>query len=189
MLLPDQPGPHPHLLVVAGKGGIIYVIDRDHMGKYQAGADRHAVQALLSGGTGAFGAPAYWNRHVYFVCSNDVLKDFAVQGGFLSRTPVARGTEGFVDRGAIPAVSSNGTAAGIVWLLSSKGRRSSDQSAVLHAYDATNVAHELYNSRHNRPRDEAGRALRFAAAMIVNGRVYVGAKSELDVYGLLPPAK
>jgi len=185
ILLPDQPGPHPHLLVVAGKGGIIYVIDRDHMGKYQAGADRHAVQALLSGGTGAFGAPAYWNRHVYFVCSNDVLKDFAVQGGFLSRTPVARGTEGFVDRGAIPAVSSNGTVAGIVWLLSSKGRRSSDQSAVLHAYDATNVAHELYNSRHNRPRDEAGRALRFAAPMIVNGRVYVGAKSELDVYGLL----
>ena len=185
VLLPDQPGPHPHVLVVAGKGGMIYVIDRDRMGKYQADNDRHAVQTLLSAGTGAFGAPAYWNRHVYFLCSNDVLKDFAVQGGQLSRTPVARGTERFIDPGAIPAVSSNGTTAGIVWLLSSKGWRSPDRPAVLHAYDATNVAHELYNSHQNSARDEAGRALRFAAPMIVNGRVYVGAKSELDVYGLL----
>ena len=111
------------------------------------------------------------------------------QAGQLSRTPVTRGTERFIDPGAIPVVSSNGTAAGIVWLLSSKGWRSPDRPAVLHAYDAANVAQELYNSHQNSARDEAGRALRFAAPMIVNGRVYVGAKSELDVYGLIAPGK
>ncbi|MDP8981179.1 MAG: pyrrolo-quinoline quinone [Acidobacteriota bacterium] len=185
VLLPDQPGPHPHLLVMAGKGGMIYLLDRDQMGKYQADNDSHAVQTLLSAGTGAFGAPAYWNHHLYYLCSNDVLKDFAIRGGRLSATPVARGSERFIDPGAIPAVSSNGTAAGIVWLLSSKGWRSPDRPAVLHAYDAANVARELYNSHQNSARDEAGLALRFAAPMIVNGRVYVGAKSELDVYGLL----
>ena len=36
ILLPDQPGPHPHLLVSAGKNGTIYVVDRDNMGGFNA---------------------------------------------------------------------------------------------------------------------------------------------------------
>src|SRR5260221_5536896 len=34
LLLPDQPGAHPHLLVQAGKEGTIYLLDPDHMGGY-----------------------------------------------------------------------------------------------------------------------------------------------------------
>ena len=179
VLLPD------HLLVVAGKGGTIYVINRDRMGRYQPEKDTHAVETLREAGTGAFGAPAYWNRHVYFYCSQDVLKDFALEHGQLSRTPVARGTVRFIDPGATPAVSANGTKSGIVWVLESKGWRSPDRPAVLHAFDAGNVARELYNSEQNSSRDRAGMALRFAVPTIVNGRVYVGAKREVDVYGLL----
>lgn len=179
VLLPDR------LLVVAGKGGTIYVVNRDRMGKYQSGKDTHAVQALHVAGTGAFGAPAYWNRHVYFLCSRDVLKDFALENGQLSRVPVARGTARFIDPGATPSVSANGSKDAIVWLLESKGWRSPDRPAVLHAYDATNVANELYNSEQHAGRDRAGMALRFAVPVIVNGRVYVGAKGEVDVYGPL----
>ena len=56
---------------------------------------------------------------------------------------------------------------------------------MLHAVDASNVAHELYNSEQIPDRDRAGLALRFNIPTIVNGHVYVGAKHEVDVYGLL----
>ena len=57
---------------------------------------------------------------------------------------------------------------------------------MLHAYNAADVAEELYNSGQNSARDGAGQALRFTSPLVANGRVYVGTRSELDVYGLLP---
>jgi hypothetical protein len=185
LLLPDQPGPHPHLLLVGGKGGTLYAIDRDRMGKYHAGDDRHAVQVLASVGSGIYSAPAYWNHHVYIFAADSVLKDFAVEHGQLSPQPAARGTTKFIDPGATPSVSANGSRNGIVWVLRSKGWRSPDTNAELYAYDAANVAHELYNSEQNNTRDQAGLCLRFNIPTVANGRVYVGAKREVDVYGLL----
>jgi hypothetical protein len=182
LLLPDQPGPHPRLLVVGGKGGGIYVIDRDHMGKYHSGSDSHAVQVIS--GRGVYSAPAYWNGHLYYFCADDVLKDFAIQRGQLSPSPVAQGTVRFIDPGATPTISANGNRDGIVWVIRSKGWRSPDTPAVLYAFDAANVARELYNSEQNAVRDRAGLCLRFNIPTVANGRVYVGAKRELDVYGL-----
>src|SRR5206468_5336987 len=75
LLLPDQPGPHPRLLAVAGKAGTLYLINRDQMGNYRSGADSHAVQTLPGISRGAFGAPAWWNGHLFYFGSNDVLKD------------------------------------------------------------------------------------------------------------------
>jgi len=173
-----------HLLVVGGKGSVLYLLDRDHLGKYRPddardGLDRVRLHDM-------FGAPAYWNGHVYVLASNDVLKDFALDHGKLVG-PKASGTQRFIDPGATPAISANGSRNGIVWLLESKGWRSPDRPAVLHAYDAANVARELYNSEQNASRDRAGECLRFAIPTVVNGRVYVGAKREVDVYGLLAP--
>jgi hypothetical protein len=186
LLLPDQPGPHPHLVMVGGKGGSLYVIDRDHMGKYHAGDDSHAIQVLRIG-SGIYSAPAYWNKHVYIFAADDVLKDFAVQQGRLSPQPVAQGATKFIDPGATPTVSANGLRNGIVWVLRSKGWRSPDTKAVLYAYDAANVARELYTSEQNSPRDHAGLCLRFNIPTVANGKVYVPAKREINVYGLLSP--
>jgi hypothetical protein len=185
VLLPDQPGPHPHLLLVGGKAGALYVIDRDHMGKWQSGSDSNAVQ-VLSIADGIYSAPAYWNGHVYVFAAHSVLKDYALERGQLSTQPVARGTTQFIDPGATPTISANGSRNGIVWVLRSKGWRSPDTPAILYAYDAANVAHELYNSDQNSTRDRPGLCLRFNIPTVVNGKVYVGAKSEIDVYGLLP---
>ena len=183
VLLPNQPGPRPHLLLVAGKGGVLYVVDRDRMGKYHEGSDSHAVETIQLPGS-AFGAPAYWNRHVYILVSNDVLRDFAVDRGLLK--PVTQGSTRFIDPGATPTVSANGTRGAIVWVLSSRHWDEPDKRpAVLHAFDAANVARELYNSEQNSGRDHAGTGLRFNLPTMVDGRVYVGAKGELDVYGLL----
>lgn len=183
MLLPDQAGPHPHLAVVGGKAPLIYVLDRDHLGHYVATGNTHAVQTIPTVG-GIFGSMAYWNHHVYVLSSGDALRDFAVVNGKL--TPNGTSSFKFEDHAATPAVSANGNRNGIVWVVSSKGWDSSDRIAVLHAVDATNIAHELYNSSQNAGRDSAGKALRFNIPTIVNGHVYVGAKSEVDVYGLLP---
>lgn len=186
VLLPQQQGAHPHVLVTAGKNGTIYVIDRDRMGKFQAGHDGHAVQTIpLGAGDGGFGAPAYWNGHLYVLGSHDALKDFAVRDGKLSL--VAKASVVFTDPGATPTVSANGSKDGIVWVTYTKtwNARGRGVSTVLYAYDAANVAHELYNSRQNASRDMAGPALRFAIPTVVNGRVYVGTSGEVDVYSLL----
>jgi len=184
VLLPDQPGSQAHVLIVTGKGAVIHVINRDVMGKFQADG-RNALQELASAPDEAFGAAAYWNGHVYYQFSQDVLKDYSVSNGRLSHDPVARSSTRFVDPGSTPTVSANGKRNAIVWVLSSRGWRSADRAAVLYAYDATNVAHELYNSEQNSARDHAALATRFSIATVVNGRVYVGTRSELDVYGLL----
>lgn len=185
MLLPNQPGNHPHLLLVAGKDGVLYVLDRDHMGKYQPGGNSHALQVFHFRG-GSYAAPAYWNKHVYFLASDDYLSDFALEGGRLSNKPVAMGNQRFGNPGATPAISANGTRDGIVWLIDTKAWNASDRPAVLHAYDASNVAHELYNTEQDSARDRVGKTLRFTVPTVVNGRVYVEAKGEVDVYGPLP---
>jgi hypothetical protein len=188
ILIPDQPGPHPHVLIVAGKGGGLYVVDRDRMGKFRQPNNVHAVQVLQLKNPPAdagFGAPAYWNGRLYLLLSNDVLKVFALDRGQLSHEPISQAARKFIDPGAIPTISSNGTDGGIVWVIETKGWRAPDRPAVLHAYDAMNVARELYNSKQNSTRDRAGLTLRFTIPTVINGRVYVGAKKELDVYGLL----
>jgi hypothetical protein len=77
-------------------------------------------------------------------------------------------------------VSANGTSNGIVWAAENSG------TAVLHAYDATNLANELYNSNQAaNSRDQFGSGNKFITPMIVNGKVYVGTTNGIGVFGLL----
>jgi hypothetical protein len=186
LLLPDQSGPHPHLAVVAGKGGTLYLVDRDHLGRYQAASDSHAVQTIPLKG-GVLGSMTYWNHFLYVLSDDDVLRAFEVKDGKLS-LQAASGTS-LPAVSDTPTVAANGSRDGVVWVLRSKVWNAPDRPAVLYAYDATDVAHELYNSEQNSGRDRAGLALRFNIPTVMNGHVYVGAKHEVDVYGLLPAAQ
>jgi hypothetical protein len=107
------------LLLAAGKAGLIYELDRDNLGQFNKQNDSRAVQ-VVKGGTGSFGAPAYWNGHVYYLLSGDVLRDYRLENGRLSDEPVAKSGVQFTDPGATPAVSANGTKNGIVWVISQK---------------------------------------------------------------------
>ncbi|MBT9330724.1 pyrrolo-quinoline quinone [Paracidobacterium acidisoli] len=184
LLLPDQPGAHPHVALVGGKGPMIYVVDRDRMGQFHAGDNSHAVQTIATVG-GIFGSMAYWNHHVYVLSDGDALRDYEVKDGRL--TFRAASNFRFPVDAATPTVSANGDKDGIVWVMSSKAWDATAGTPVLHAVDALHVTHELYNSAQNAARDEAGAgtALRFNLPMVMNGHVYAGAKGEVDVYGLL----
>ncbi|HEY1945405.1 MAG TPA: hypothetical protein VGG97_00245 [Bryobacteraceae bacterium] len=177
LLIPQQAGFKERLLVLGGKGAEIYVLDRDALGKFHQYDNRNALQSIRVGG-GIFGAPAYWNGHIYYLPSDDSLKDFALHGNRLSSEPAAIAPASG-HSSTTPAVSANGSKDGIVWVIET-GRM-----AVLHAYDASNIANELYDSRTFRDRDQAASSLHFTIPTVAGGRVYVPAAGEVEVFGLL----
>jgi hypothetical protein len=57
---------------------------------------------------------------------------------------------------------------------------------VLHAYDATNLAHELYNSNQAAAnRDQFGPGNKYITPAIADGKVFVGTTNAVAVFGLL----
>src|SRR5205085_7164269 len=86
--------------------------------------------------------------------------------------------------GAVPTISANGSSNGIVWSLD-VGAYAPNGPAILHAYDASNVATEIYNTS-SYSADQLGAAVKFTVPTVSNGRVYIGTQSSLDVLGLLP---
>jgi hypothetical protein len=181
-LLPDQPGPHRHLLLQPTKHSILYVIDRDQMGKFHA--DRDAIPQRIQMAGAGLGAMAYWNGHVFFATSDDYLRDYAVKDGQLN--PVAASSQKFETSGATPTISADGKRNAIVWAITTKVWNGPDnRPAVLYAYDANKLSLPIYTSEQNTARDRAGLATRFVIPLVVNGRVYFAARGEVDVYGLL----
>jgi hypothetical protein len=180
-LLPDQPGPHPHLLLQPTKGGLIYLIDRDRMGKFRRNGN--AILQQIDTRRGGYGAMAYWNGHVFFAASNDHLRDYSLSGGLLKYS--VQSNTLFDNPGATPAVSANGARNAIVWAISTRTWNGKERPAVLYAYDATNISRAIYSSEENAPRDRASLATRFVVPVVVNGRVYFGTRDEVEVYGLL----
>jgi hypothetical protein len=181
LLLPDQPGPHRHLLVQPTKGASIYVIDRDAMGKFHADADAIVQHLTMPGG--GYGAMSYWNGHIFFACEADRLRDYAVVNGELKLNSYT--STKFDNPGATPTVSANGTKDPIVWAISTKTWNGPDQPAVLYAYDATKLGEPIYSSEQNSARDRASNGTRFVIPIVVNGRVYFSVRGEVEVYGLL----
>ena len=181
VLFENPSRPHKHLLVVAGKQGRLYLIDRDRMGQHGMQSD-NVIQSIKL--PAAYGAAAYWNGHVFYTDYKFITHDFELNRGQLTQKSV---TESMASLAATPAVSSEGSKNGIVWVLSTKMWNESfvDKPAVLHAYEARNIAHELYNSEQRSERDRAGMTVRFAVPTVANGHVFIGTRGRLDVYGLL----
>jgi hypothetical protein len=195
MVLPDQSGPHPHLLIGAGKEGTVYLVNRDDLGQYHSNYDNivqtlpFAVGLAPNGQSfddyyGAFDTPAYFNNRVYYVGVGDVPKAFQLANGLLSTTPVSRGSTFYGYGGATVSISANGTANGIVWAIEENNYAYGPE--VLHAYDANDLAHELYNSNQAGARDQPGLTNKFAVPTVANGKVYVPTQYGVAVYGLLP---
>ncbi len=187
IIMPDNPSQYPHELIGGGKDGRIFVINRDNMGQYQT--TDHVIQVVQTGTQefdNIFATPTLWNGTIYYHCEQDVVKAYSwdASTGLLSNSPISRGTKVYGTHGATSSLSANGTSDGILWEIESTNVHTSGP-AILHAYDATNLGQELYNSQQAGSRDTAGPAVRFTVPTVADGHVYVGSASELDIYGLL----
>jgi hypothetical protein len=209
ILLPDAAGTtqHPHLLTTSGKNGTIYVLDRDHLGGYSASRnppDAQIVQEIFNA-LGAYPVdnlmdfqpntednyttPAYWrdaagHDHLYWSGIGDAVKVFDMVNGQLNTTPTSASADAYEFPGSCPVISSNGNTNGILWTV-----QNSSPSAIVHAYDATNLNVQLWNSvQAPNGRDDIGLGVKFVVPTVVDGRVYVGAQSSVVVFGLLGQA-
>ena len=183
MLLPDMTdsgGVVRHLMVGAGKDGNLYVINRDSMGEFSPSGNADWQELDGAFGSGVYSTPAYFNGTIYYGGVAGPLEAFAVTGAKLSTQPTSQtGTE-FPYPGTAPAVSANGTSAGIVWAVENS------DPAVLHAYEATDLSQELYNSNQAAGgRDNFGAGNKFITPEIADGMVFVGTTNGVAVFGLL----
>ncbi len=187
LLLPAQPSgsPHQHLLIQSGKEGTIYLIDRDNIGKFNGTNNSQIVQSLPGALGPVLSTPGWWNNTVYFAAKTDVLKAYSFNSstGLLASVPSSESITFFNPPGATPSISANGSTNAVVWVVQTD-QFQSGSPAVLHAYDATNLT-KLYDSSQNPNRDNPGPAVISVVPTVVNGKVYVGARSQLSVYGLL----
>ena len=178
--LTDGSGQTRHLAVGAGKDANIYVVDRDNMGKFDPSAN-HVYQEIQGAlGSGVFSMPAYFNKTVYYGAPGDRIKAFAINNAQLATAPASKTGNTFPYPGATPSISANGTSNAVLWAAENGG------NAVLHAYDATNLANELYNSNQaSGGRDQFGAGNKFITPTVANGKVYVGTTNGVGVFGLL----
>jgi hypothetical protein len=180
-ILVDQPsGPVQRLAIGGGKVGTLFLLNRDSLGGNTAN-DAGAVQSF-SVGNRIFSTPAFWQNTLYIAPITDHLKSYTFNPttGQFTTAPASQSPGTFGSPGSTPSISAQGTSNGIVWA-TEKGTG----PAVLHAYDATNVGTELWNSA-NSSADQAGQAVKFTVPTVANGKVYVGTVGEISVYGLSP---
>ena len=181
MLLPDLKdgsGNTVHLAVGAGKDANLYVVNRDSMGKFDS--TKNNIYQQLSGAlpNGVFSVPAYYSSTVFASGYGGPIQAFAITNAKLATSATAKTPNTFKYPGALPSVSANGNANGIVWAVENSN------PAVLHAYDATTL-NELYNSNQaSGGRDQFGDGNKFITPMIVNGKVFVGTQTGVAVFGL-----
>jgi hypothetical protein len=179
--LKDNQGNTWHLALGAGKDGHIYVVNRDLMGKFNTSNDSGIYQEIDSSGLsgGVWSMPAYFNNVVYYAASADTLRAFSISNAKLVAPASSQSTVNFPYPGGTPSISANGTSNAIVWVVQNSG------GGVLRAYDATNLATELYDSNQAANSRDHFSDNKFITPMIANGKVYVGTPNGVVVFGLL----
>ncbi len=190
LLLPQQPGSFPDLLVQAGKEGAIRLINRDNMMHYCSTCQRDPVvqeipRALPHVETGM---PTYWNDLIYFGANQDYIRAYSLAGGLLSSTPVALSSDPAPNSyGTTPSVSAAGTSNGILWGIQ-QWPGPAGLNGVLKAWNAENLTLQ-YASNNEYPEDAIGGYVEFTVPTVAHGKVYVGTQTSIAVYGLLPAAR
>lgn len=192
-ILVDQPSsPHPHLVIGGGKAGNLFLLDRDNMGHYHTNDNNQVVQSL-SFGNAIFATAAFWNNSIYLAGVSGPMKAFSFNTtiGRFNTSSTSTSANNFSFPGATPSVSSTPggtTGTNIVWAIDSSAYGTpccANGPAVVYAYDATNLATKLWDSSQGSG-NPAGNAVKFTVPTVANGKVYVGTRGAVNVYGLKP---
>ena len=130
---------------------------------------------------GVWSKPSYFNNTVYYGGVSDHLKAFGIVNAKLTTSPTSQSRRiRFHIPGTFPLISANQNTNGIVWAVANSN------PAVLYAFDATNLAHELYDSNQaSGGRDQFGNGNKFITPIVANGMVFVGTQTGVAVFGLL----
>ena len=183
-LLPDQIDASGHarqLMLVGGKNGNVYLIDRTNMGGFNANANQ-VYQELDGVFSGWFATAAYYNGTLYIAGNSSALLAFPLNNALLPTSPSSQSSATFAFPGSSPAVSANGTSNAIVWALEG----ATANPAVLHAYNAANLGVEYYNSNQAaNSRDAFGNGNKFVTPVIANGKVFAATPNGVAVFGIL----
>jgi len=191
LLLPDQTGPYPHLLITSDKSSEVYVINRDNMGKYNS-TTNNVVQTFQGSSGGLKQNFVFFNNTLYISGDNSPINAYTFNPTTeqfqtvpsSSTNEIFTCTDCYVS-GSSPTISASGTSNAVLWTIEN-GAYSTSGPAVLRAYDPANLSSELYDSTQAAGnRDQAGNAVKFTTPVVVNGRVYVGGVNQVTVYGLL----
>lgn len=191
IILPDSVGSAatPHVMIITGKVGVVYLLDQTNLGQYNAAANQDLGEVDVGFNTtnfegGFYGQPAYWNGNIYTIIVGDSLRQYPISNGAISTVSSSNSSNTFTFRGAGPVVSASGITNAIVWVADITAYQTSG-AVILDAYDATNVASVLYSS----PSSGSGAAAvatKFTVPTVANGKVYVGGQLAFTVFGLLP---
>ncbi len=186
LILPDQPGPYPHMLVASGKQGFVYVLNRDQLGMYEVN-DSGVIQefALIPGESQStvkdvqFGSSTYWNNTVYFAPNGSPILAYPIAGGMLGNPPgTPLQTAGKYAGGHSPSISANGNSNGILWTITGQ----------MLAFDATSLNLLYTTSQAPGGRDKLPPVGHFITQTVANGRVYIPTQKSVEVYGLFHAA-
>ena len=189
--------PGTTLLVAGGKTGVLYLLNTTGLGQNKV----NAIQTIQISASELRGGPVYWQRSsanggplLYDWGVNDALKSFAFNGTTFATAPSATGPVGSqIWPGGILTLSANGDAAGtgVLWATVATSGEAENNPPVpgeLYAFDAGNVATQLWNSNMSAARDSFGNFAKFVPPLVANGRVYVATWSnQVAVYGLIAP--
>jgi hypothetical protein len=189
--------PGTNLVLGGGKEGVLYVLDKRHLGHL---GDENALQHFQAGKSHLHSF-VYWNSDskgslLYLWGQTDRLRVFGLTGDKVAEAPVMTRPE--VNQGhpgAMLSISANGGKEGILWAAIHATGDSWHESrpGILHAYDADDVSHELWNSLEDAKRDDCNNYSKMAPPTIANGKVYLASfgtenvgTGQMCVYGLLP---
>jgi uncharacterized protein (TIGR03437 family) len=175
-----------HTVIGADKLGNLYVIDGDAM--RQPGS-----ASIIAASAGSIFNFAVWSSggsaNVYTQGELEPAKCFQVAGSLVNPDPVSTAVDSIQFPRIGMTISANGGRqdSGILWETSGNYNDANAPGA-LHAFDASNLANELWNSDMNPARDRLPQVAKFVSPTVANGRVYVaGFAGAVTVYGLFSP--
>lgn len=191
LLIPGTP-----LATCSGKEGVLYLFDRNNLGNFDSTMNNclqsfktfnghlHGSTVFLPGQNGT-GITYWWSEY-------DRLKGFRLNNNLYDQAPATVGPQAPNQGmpGGMLSISSNGNtpATAILWVTipTQQDANHGTVDGMLRAFDATNLASELWNSEQLTTRDRLGKFAKFCSPTIANGKVYAATFSnKVVVYGII----
>jgi hypothetical protein len=177
----DASGKVWHLALGAGTDGNIYVLNRDALGGSGL-LSMPIVQSVDAAASSTGIAPniAYFGDTAYYAAAGNTVKTFALTDARLSTSPVTQSANTVGSSGAQLSISASGTLRGVLWTVENTS------TGILHAYDAAEISHEIYNSTQAaNSRDAFNSTVSGVSPTIAGGKVYVATKNGIVVFSQL----